>query len=138
MDVGAPALGGRSLNLHSPLMAQQFEPGDFLVLQLESSYSLLRVLGAKTIDGENIWHLAAYRDLFIDIESAETALQQPESLSKEIAHAALTERAFESTQTAKLGNVELTKADLAPLLDWRADNQREISDRSIRLILGLR
>lgn len=119
-------------------MAHPFEPGDFLVLQLESSYSLLRVLGTEQIDGKNVWHLAAYRDLFIDIESAETAVRQPDSLTREIAHTALTERAFESTQVAKLANIELTKADLAPLLNWQADDQREISDRSIRLILGLR
>jgi hypothetical protein len=32
----------------------------------------------------------------------------------------------------------LTDAELKPLEDWRQDNGAEVSDRSIRLLLGLR
>ena len=50
----------------------------------------------------------------------------------------LTNRAFESTQVARIANSSLTSEELAPLDKWRADPEGNISDRSIRLMLGLR
>ena len=83
-------------------MPQEFAPGDFLVFQLESGFGLLRVLGSEGDDGNKVWHLAAYRDLFLDVDSAEEAANHPDSLTVELPHVALTNRAFESTQVAKL------------------------------------
>ena len=117
-------------------MPQEFAPGDFLVFQLEAGFGLLRVLGSEDDDGDKVWHLAAYRDLFLDVDSAEEAIKRPESLSIEIPHVALTNRAFESTQVAKLASAPI---DEPPALnEWKADPARQIQDRSIRLLLGLR
>jgi hypothetical protein len=119
-------------------MPQEFAPGDFLVFQLEAGYGLLRVLGSEDSDGDTVWHLAAYRDLFMDVDSAERATADPASLTVEIPHAALTNRAFEATQTAKISSAPLTDVDTKPLTDWRLTPDHNISDRSIRLLLGLR
>ena len=119
-------------------MPQDFAPGDFLVFQLEAGFGLLRVLGRDENDGDTVWHLAAYRDLFMDVDSAEQATTVPASLAIEIPHAALTNRAFEATQTAKISNAPLTAAESRPLSDWRSDSNPQVSDRSIRLLLGLR
>lgn len=116
-------------------MPQEFTPGDFLVFQLEAGYGLLRVLGSDGEDGDKVWHLAAYRDLFIDIDSAEAAAKS-ESLTIELPHVALTNRAFESTQVARLANLPLSEGE--DLSNWRAHPSDQIEDRSIRLLLGLR
>jgi hypothetical protein len=118
-------------------MSQNFQAGDFLIFQVESGYGLLRILGIDEIDGEKIYHLAAYRELFMDIETADAALENPPALTIDKRHVALTSRAFEATQTARMKNEPLTQNELAPLDAWRAANG-EISDRSIRLMLGLR
>ena len=55
-----------------------------------------------------VWHVTVYRDLFPEIEYAELAIASPESLTPEIEHIALTDRAFESTQVSRLGNARLT------------------------------
>jgi hypothetical protein len=115
-----------------------FQPGDFLVFQLEAGYGLLRVLAVEEKDGEFLWHLAAYRDLFPDVESAEALAGRPEQLTAEIRHAALTNRAFESTQVSKIANTPLAAADLDGFKEWVDSEQRLVSDRSIRLLLGLR
>lgn len=115
-------------------MLQSFQPGDFLVFQLEAGFALLRVLA---ID-EDAWHVAAYDELFADVESAETAANAPENLNVSSLHIALTKRAFESTQVAKIANCYLKQSELAALNKWRDDPNREIADRSIRLLLGLR
>lgn len=119
-------------------MAQNFEAGDFLIFQLEAAYGLLRVLGRDGDEEETVWHLAAYEDMFADIESAEAAANAPENLRKSLDHAALTNRAFESTQVAKLIHLPLSVDETVQLDEWQRSDQKEISDRSIRLLLGLR
>ena len=119
-------------------MSQDFQHGDFLIFQLEAGFALLRLLGVDEADGEKTWHLAAYTDLFPDVESAENASANPENLTLSSPHIALTNRAFESTQVAKIANIPLTRAENAPVISWKNDRNREISDRSVRLMLGLR
>src|ERR1035437_1997865 len=119
-------------------MAQNFQPGDFLVYQLERAYALMRVLATDGEGVEKVWHVAAYDDFFPNVDDAEAAIEDPSNLSVSLAHIALTNRAFESTQVARIGNHSLTDDDVAPLDGWRRDPQRVISDRSVRLMLGLR
>jgi hypothetical protein len=119
-------------------MPQEFGPGDFLVFQLEAGFGLLRVLGSESKDSDRVWHLAAYRDLFLDVDSAEEATKHPDSLTVELPHVVLTNRAFESTQVARIANASLRHEDVAPLDVWSSDPNRDVSDRSIRLMLGLR
>lgn len=119
-------------------MSQNFQPGDFLVFQLEAGFALLRLLDIDDANGEKIWHLAAYDDFFLDVESAESASVDPSALSSRNSHMALTTRAFESTQVAKIANVPLMENEIEPLKKWRSDADREVSDRSVRLLLGLR
>lgn len=119
-------------------MSQNFQAGDFLVFQLEAGFALLRLLDIDTGQDDRTWHVAAYQDFFADVETAETATGDPTRLAMSDAHIALTTRAFESTQVARLVNVPLTEAEIAPLNRWRSDPDREVSDRSVRLMLGLR
>ena len=119
-------------------MPQEFAPGDFLVFQLEAGFGLLRVLGSEGDGRDKVWHLAAYRDLFLDVDSAETAAQNPQSLTVELPHVALTNRAFESTQVARISNSPIDESHAALVNDWQADASRQVHDRSIRLLLGLR
>ena len=118
-------------------MAQDFDAGDFLVFQLEAGYGLLRVLSSEGEDGDKVWHLAAYRDLFMDVDSAEQAANE-NRLTVELPHVALTNRAFESTQVAKITTARLDPTHLEPLADWKSDHEHQVHDRSIRLLLGLR
>ena len=118
-------------------MTHSFEPGDDLVFQLENGYGLLRVLA---IDGEGaatIWHLLAYDDFFPDVESAERALQTSVSLPVRKAHMALTDRAFERTPAARLGNRPITENELSEYRNW-LNSERIVSDRSALLMLGIR
>lgn len=108
---------------------QGFVPGDFLVFQIESGFGLMRVLAIDEGSSEPVWHVTVYRDLFPDIEYAELAIASPESLTPEIGRVALTDRAFESTQVSRLGN-----APVEEMGEWDG----EISDRSVRLLLGFR
>ncbi len=119
-------------------MSQNFQAGDYLIFQIESGYGLLRILAIEERDGERVWHLAAYNELFFDIETADAALANPYTLTVSIPHVALTTRAFEATQTARMTNVPLTDVELKPLEEWRQSNAAEVSDRSIRLLMGLR
>jgi hypothetical protein len=119
-------------------MSQNFQAGDFLIFQLESGYGLLRILGIDEENGEKVWHLSAYNELFFDIETADAALDEPQTLSLSIPHVALTNRAFEATQVARMKNAPLSAEELKPLENWKAEPNRGISDRSIRLMLGLR
>lgn len=118
-------------------MSQNFQAGDFLIFQIESGYGLLRILAIDDAEGEMVWHLSAYNELFFDIETADAALAEPQNLTVNIRHVALTTRAFEATQTARMTNVPLTEEELKPLEEWRG-GAAEVSDRSIRLMLGLR
>lgn len=119
-------------------MSQDFQPGDFLIFQLEAGYGLLRFLANTENNHEKVWHLAAYNDLFMDADMVEAALAHPEKLSVSHPHMALTTRAFESTQVARMGNVPLTEVDLSGFNQWLTNGNAEISDRSVRLLLGLR
>jgi hypothetical protein len=118
-------------------MAHQFAAGDNLVFQLESGFGILRVLAIDGDEHETVWHLKAYEELFPDIETAEAALAVPATLHTRVAHMALTERAFERTPAARLGNHPVSREELAPYHDW-VESGGEVSDRSALLMLGLR
>ena len=119
-------------------MAQAFAPGDDLIFQLESGFGLLRVLAVEEREGlGTIWHLLAYEELFPDVETAEAALTAPDSLHVRKAHLALTDRAFERTPAARLGNRPVMEGELAGYRAW-VKNEGEVSDRSALLMLGLR
>ncbi|HMT08424.1 MAG TPA: hypothetical protein PKA82_10500 [Pyrinomonadaceae bacterium] len=117
-------------------MHHGLKEGDFLIIQIEAGYVMLRVLGIDEGDS-TVMHIAAYSDYYLDVESAEAAAANASTLGLSIKHVALTERAFEATQAAPIANTALTEVELAPLVAWR-NGGREISDRSIRLLLGLR
>jgi hypothetical protein len=119
-------------------VAQDFVPGDDLVFQLESGYGLLRVLAAEHGEGGSIWHLLAYEELFPDVETAEAALATPGALHPRVWHMALTERAFERTPAALLGNRHVTEDELKGYRAWQASDERVVSDRSALLMLGIR
>ena len=119
-------------------MSQNFQPGDFLIFQLESGYALLRLLALDETNGGKVWHIAAYVNFFPDVESAEIEIGNFDKLKVSSPHIALNNRAFESTQVARIANVPLTEFELAPLDDWRDDPSHQVSDRSVRLMLGLR
>ena len=53
-------------------------------------------------------------------------------------HLALTDRAFERTPAARLGNRPLTEAELLPYREWLKSEERGVSDRSALLMLGIR
>ncbi|HRH43549.1 MAG TPA: hypothetical protein PKY82_18110 [Pyrinomonadaceae bacterium] len=117
-------------------MTSGFQTGDFLVFQIESGFGLMRILDIyKNENGEIIWHVAAYNELFPDVEFAEMAIEN--GLTVNVPHVALTNRAFESTQVAKMANKPLNADELKAYENWK-DSNGEISDRSIRLIMGLR
>jgi hypothetical protein len=119
-------------------VGQVFDPGDDLVFQLESGYGLLRVLDvARDDSNQPIWHLLAYEELFPDVESAEAALARSDQLHVRITHMALTDRAFERTPAARLGNRPVTSDELTAVRAWR-ESDREASDRSALLMLGFR
>lgn len=118
-------------------MALQFAPGDDLIFQLESGYGLLRVIAVEEQDGEAIWHLSAYEDLFPDVESAEAALAGDRRLTMRAPHLALTDRALAKTPAARLGTRPVREEELAPLRDWRGRGGG-VEERSALLLLGLR
>jgi hypothetical protein len=119
-------------------MTQPFVPGDDLIFQLESGFGLLRVLASEGQGAETVWHLLAYEDLFPDVESAEKSLLAPELLSVRIPHMALTNRAFERTPAAKLGNRAVTDDELRHFQQWLESEDRPVHDRSALLMLGIR
>jgi len=119
-------------------MPQKFLPGDFLVFQLESGYAMLRVLAVDGEDTDPVWHVSAYEDLFFDVDSAENASAQGAALKIRDPHLALTNRAFESTQVARISSLPLTSSEMESLHKWRDDPDHEVADRSVRLLLGLR
>jgi len=119
-------------------MIHDFSPGDFLIFQIESGYGLLRVLAVDdTADGA-VWHLAAYEDLFLEPEDAEAAITGGSPPRLRAAHLALTNRAFESTQVAMIAEAPLEPELLSSVENWRASESSAVSDRSVRLLLGLR
>lgn len=116
---------------------REFEQGDDLVFQLESGFGLLRVLAVEGEGAGTVWHLLAYDDFFPSVESAEAALAGPNPLPVRKAHMALTNRAFERTPAARLGNRPVTDDELIEYRNW-ANTDRPVSDRSALLMLGIR
>jgi hypothetical protein len=114
-----------------------FAPGDDLVFQLESAFGLLRVLAIEGEGPETVWHLLAYDEFFPDVESAELRLAQGASWPVRQSHMALTNRAFERTPTARLGNRPVTDDELVAYNVW-LNSDRPVSDRSALLMLGIR
>jgi hypothetical protein len=120
-------------------MARDFSAGDFLIFQIESGFGLLRVLDVDDSEtGDTIWHISAYGDMFLDVEQVDFALENNANLTVSIPHVALTNRAFFSTQVSKMCNKVLQDNELQAFNDWKENSQREFSDRSVRLMLGLR
>jgi hypothetical protein len=115
-------------------MSRGFEAGDFLVFQLEAGFALIRLLGIE----DGVWHVVGYDDLFPDVDGAEMAVATPDKLSVSHHHMAITTRAFESTQTAKIGHSQVTDHENAVLAAWRNSPDRQVSDKSVRLLMGLR
>ena len=115
----------------------EFEQGDDLIFQLESGFGLLRVLAVEGEGAGAVWHLLAYDDFFPDVESAEAALAGPQPLPVRKAHMALTNRAFERTPAARLGNRPVTDDELSEYHNW-LNTDRAVSDRSALLMLGIR
>jgi hypothetical protein len=118
-------------------MSREFQPGDDLIFQLESAFGLLRVLAVEGEDADTIWHIMAYDDFFPDVEAAEAALASGKELPVRKPHMALTNRAFERTPAARLGNRPVTGTELAAYNDW-LNSERHVSDRSALLLLGIR
>ena len=112
-------------------------PGDDLIFQLESGFGLLRVLAVEGEGSETVWHLLAYDEFFPDVESAEHALAGSDPLPVRQPHMALTNRAFERTPTARLGNRPVTDDELVAYNTW-LNSDRAVSDRSALLMLGIR
>ncbi|MBA3634692.1 MAG: hypothetical protein H0W58_18075 [Acidobacteria bacterium] len=119
-------------------MSQNFQAGDYLIFQIESAYVLLRLLAIEETAEEKVWHLASYNEMFLDIDSADAALENSNNLTINHPHLALTSRAFESTQVARMKNEPLTENELKAYEEWKKEANREVSDRSVRLLLGLR
>ena len=115
----------------------EFKTGDDLIFQLESGFGLLRVLAVEGEGADTIWHLLAYDDFFPDVESAEKALAERSPLPVRKPHMALTNRAFERTPAARLGNRPVTDDELIEYREW-LDSERTVSDRSALLMLGIR
>jgi hypothetical protein len=118
-------------------MDQRFTPGDDLIFQLESGYGLLRIIAIDGDGSSTVWHLLAYEDFYPSVEAAEQALAGPTPLLVRRAHMALTNRAFERTPAAKLGNRPVSEDELVPYRTW-LESDREVSDRSAMLMLGIR
>ena len=114
-----------------------FVPGDDLIFQLESGFGLLRVLAVEGEGPATVWHLLAYDEFFPDVESAELRLAGGAPLPVRQGHMALTNRAFERTPAARLGNRPVTDDELVAYNAW-LNSERSVSDRSALLMLGIR
>ena len=119
-------------------MSQNFQAGDFLIFQIESGYGLLRILAIDQTESGTVWHLAAYNEMFLDVETADAAIENFSNLTVSYPHLALTNRAFESTQVARMANVPLGDQELNSYQQWLDNPNRKVSDISVRLLLGLR
>lgn len=119
-------------------MSQDFQAGDFLIFQIESAYGLLRILAVEETQNGTVWHLAAYNEMFLGIEMADAALENSSSLTISRPHLAVTNRAFESTQVARMKNEPLDEVELKLYREWIENPNSKVSDTSVRLLLGLR
>ena len=115
----------------------EFQAGDDLIFQLESGFGLLRVLAVEGEGADTVWHLLAYEDFYPDVETAESALAGPQPLLIRKPHMALTNRAFERTPAARLGNRPVRDDELLEYHKW-LESDRLVSDRSALLMLGIR
>src|SRR5438270_710145 len=97
----------------------QFASGDDLIFQLESGFGLLRVIAIDEDADKTTWHLMAYEELFPDVETAEQSLANSESLHIRKPHMALTDRAFERTPAARLGNRPVSEDERGEYEKWR-------------------
>src|SRR5215208_2367618 len=118
-------------------MSQSFNPGDDLIFQLESGFGLLRVLAIEGEGAHATWHMLAYDEFFPDVDAAELALSRANPWPVRKAHMALTNRAFERTPAARLGNRPVTADELNAYNEW-LNSDRTVSDRSALLMLGIR
>jgi len=118
-------------------MTAPFAPGDDLIFQIESGFGLLRVIAVDETNAGRVWHLMAYEEFFPDPDAAEQALTNSNALHIRKAHMALTDRAFERTPAARLGNRAVTESERAAYKEW-AEEDGDVSDRSALLMLGIR
>ncbi|SRR6266498_5402125 len=118
-------------------MCHQFNSGDDLIFQLESGFGLLRVIAVEETESGPVWHLLAYEELFPNVEAAESALSETAALHIRKAHMALTNRAFERTPAARIGNRPVTEEERAAYQQWIKEDG-SVSDRSALLMLGVR
>lgn len=129
---------GREAPLALKTMAVSFVPGDDLVFQVESGFGLIRVLA---VDGAGaasaVWHVLVYEDFYPEVEAAEAALASGRELPTRIAHLALTDHAFGKTPAARLGNRPVVERELTAYRSWK-EAHKEVSDRSVLLMLGMR
>ena len=118
-------------------MSQNFTPGDYLIFQIESGYGLLKIIGLTGPSDDPVWHLKAFQELFLDIDTADLALLDPSTLTVSMHHAALTNRAFLATQVSIMtkGSVETEETSL--VTDWEVKGAIP-TDSPIRMLLGLR
>src|SRR4051812_10453366 len=119
-------------------MYANFQVGDYLAFQLESGFGLLRVLAVEQDSDETVWHISVYAELFPDIDSAEAAVNDPVNLHTSISHVALTDRAFERTPAARLGNAPLSETEAAAFREARASGDQVVYDRSVLQLIGIR
>ena len=119
-------------------MGYRFGEGNLLFFQLESGFALIKLLGVEDHGGDAVWHVCAFNDLFPDVDSIENAIERSSAFSIMIPHVVLTNRAFESTQVAKIGSSPLSEQERQHVETWRSDPNRIVSDLSIRLLTGLR
>lgn len=118
-------------------MSQNFKSGDFLIFQIESGFGLLKLIGLTEGAEGPIWHLRAFNELFLDVDSAEQALSEPKTLTVSLPHVALTNRAYLATQVAIMKSSDLTEDEILTVEEWRASGDSP-TDSPVRLLLGLR
>lgn len=118
-------------------MSQNFKSGDFLIFQIESGFGLLKLIGLTDHADGPIWHLRAFNELFLDVDSADQTLSEHTALTVSLSHVALTNRAFLATQVAIMKSSELSEDELQVVESWRASGESP-TDSPIRLLLGLR
>jgi hypothetical protein len=118
-------------------MSQNFKPGDFLIFQIESGFGLLKLIGISGSQEDPVWHLRAFNELFLEIDTAEMAANSHEQLTVGMKHAALTNRAFLATQVAILKSDVISEEESAIVSDWIGQSLKP-TDSPIRLLLGLR
>lgn len=118
-------------------MSQNFKSGDFLIFQIESGFGLLKLIGITEDSEGPIWHLRAFYELFLDVDSADQALSQHPALTVSLSHVALTNRAFLATQVAIMKSSDLAEDELQSVENWRTSGESP-TDSPIRMLLGLR